>query len=106
VSSILIFLGMAAATYLTRFTMIAALGARSGTEQSSLLRRWLRYIPPAVLAALIAPPILAPEGRLTVGLPFYAAIVGAGVAWRTRSVFWTILGGLATFWLLRALGAQ
>jgi branched-subunit amino acid transport protein len=43
---------------------------------------------------------------LTVGPPFWAAVVGAGVAWRTRSVFWTILGGLVTFWLIQALGAQ
>ena len=103
---LLIFVSMAVATYLTRFTLIAALGTRGKAEESSLLRRWLRYVPPAVLAALIAPPILAPEDRLTVGPPFWAAVVGVGVAWHTRSVFWTILGGLVTFWLLRALGAH
>jgi branched-subunit amino acid transport protein len=97
---------MAVATYLTRFTMIAALSTRSKAEESSLLRRWLRYVPPAVLAALIAPPILAPKDRLTVGPPFLAGVVGVAVAWRTRSVFWTILAGLATFWLARALGGQ
>jgi branched-subunit amino acid transport protein len=103
---LLIFAGMAVATYITRFSMIATLGTRSRAEESSLLRRWLRYVPPAVLAALIAPPILAPDDRLSVGLPFWAAVVGVGVAWHTRSVFWTILGGLLTFWLLRALGAH
>jgi branched-subunit amino acid transport protein len=98
------FVGMAVATYATRYTMIAALGTGRETQGSSLLRRWLRYVPPAILAALISPPILAPEDRLTVGPPFWAAVVGAGVAWRTRSVFWTILGGLVTFWLLQSLG--
>ena len=97
---------MAVATYLTRFALIAVLGTRSEAEEPSLLSRWLRYVPPAVLAALIAPPVLAPEGRLAVGPPFWAAIVGVGVAWQTRSVFWTILGGLTTFWLLGALGGH
>jgi branched-subunit amino acid transport protein len=98
------FVGMAVATYATRYIMIAALGMGRETQDSSLLRRWLRYVPPAILAALISPPILAPEDRLTVGPSFWAAVVGAGVAWRTRSVFWTILGGLVTFWLLQLLG--
>jgi branched-subunit amino acid transport protein len=106
VSKLLLIVEMATATYLTRLTMMAAPGARSKAKESSLLRRWLRYGPPAVLAALIAPPILAPEDQLAVGLPFWAAFVGVGVAWRSRSVFWTILSGLVTFWLLRAFGGQ
>ena len=102
--TVLIFLGMAAVTYFTRFGMIAALGRRGPVEESSLLRRWLRYVPPAVLAALVAPPILAPGDKLSLGPPLWAAAVGAVAAWRTRNILWTILGGLATFWLLRALG--
>jgi branched-subunit amino acid transport protein len=103
---LLIFAAMAVVTYLTRYTLIAALGTASEAGGSPLLRRWLRYVPPAVLAALIAPPILAPGKRLTVGPPFWAAVVGVGVAWRTRSVFWTILAGLVAFWALRVLGGQ
>jgi branched-subunit amino acid transport protein len=103
---LLIFAGMAAATYLTRFALIAALGMSHTADEPSMLHRWLRYVPPAVLAALIMPPILAPEDRLTVGPRFLAGCVSAGIAWHTRSVFWTILGGLVAFWLLRALGGQ
>ncbi|MGD2147720.1 MAG: AzlD domain-containing protein [Anaerolineae bacterium] len=102
--TLLIFLGMAAVTYVTRFGMIAALGTGSRATDSPLLRRWLRYVPPAVLAALVAPPILAPKGELSVGPPFWAAALAAAVAWRTRSIFWTILAGLSVCWLLRALG--
>jgi len=47
VEKLLIFVGMALATFFTRYTMIATLGR----EMPSLLRRWLRYVPPAVLAA-------------------------------------------------------
>ncbi len=97
---LLIFVGMALATYFTRYTMIAALGR----EIPSLLRRWLRYVPPAVLAALVVPAALAPQGRLEVSAHGWAALAGAAVAWRTRSVLWTILGGMAAFWLLRMLG--
>jgi branched-subunit amino acid transport protein len=91
---------MGLVTYLTRFAMIAALGR----EMPPRLRRWLRYVPPAVLAALVAPAALAPQGRVEIGLPVWATLVGAYVAWRTRSVLWTIVSGMAAFWLLRLLG--
>jgi branched-subunit amino acid transport protein len=107
-ANILIFVGMGLATYFTRYAMIAALGKRESfgqTEAPSLLQRWLRYVPPAVLAALIAPEVLAPRGELEIGLPFWATLVGAVVAWRTRSTLWTVLGGMTAFWLLRLLNA-
>lgn len=98
---LLIFFGMALVTYFTRYAMIAALGR----DVPLLLRRWLRYVPPAVLAALVVPAALAPQGRLELGLPAWAAMAGALVAWRTRSVLWTIVGGMAAFWILQMLGA-
>lgn len=65
---------------------------------------WLRYVPPAILAALVAPAALAPQGRLEVGTHTWAVLAGVIFAWRTRSVLWTILGGIAAFWLLKMLG--
>jgi branched-subunit amino acid transport protein len=97
---LLIFTGMALVTYFTRYTMIAALGR----EVPLLLRRWLQHVPVAVLAALIVPAALAPQGELELGLHAWAVLAGAAVAWRTRNVLLTILGGMAAFWLLRALG--
>jgi branched-subunit amino acid transport protein len=106
---LLIFVGMAVATYFTRYTMIAVLGRQTTVphrmEEPSLLQRWLRYVPPAVLAALIAPAVLAPRGHLEIGLAVWAVLAGGVIAWRTRSVLWTILGGMAVFWLCRGLGA-
>jgi branched-subunit amino acid transport protein len=101
VANLLIFGGMALVTYLTRFTMLAAV---SRGDLPPPLRRWLRYVPPAVLAALAVPAALAPQGHLEVGIPAWSVLVGAIVAWRTRNVLWTIVGGMAAFWLLRALG--
>ena len=98
---LLIFAGMALVTFFTRFTMIAVLGH---SAPGRLLRCWLQYVPPAVLAALIVPATLAPQGRLEVGVPVWSVLVGAIVAWRTRSVLWTIVSGLVAFWFLRALG--
>jgi branched-subunit amino acid transport protein len=96
---LLIFAGMAAVTYLTRYSMIAMLGR----ELPAPLRRWLRYVPVAVLTALITPAALAPGGRLEVGQHTWAVAVGALVAWRTRSVWMTIASGMVAFWVLRAI---
>lgn len=99
---LLIFAGMALVTYCTRYTMIAALGR----EVPSPLQRWLQHVPVAVLAALVVPAALAPQGRLEIGLRAWAVLAGAAVAWHTRNVLLTILGGMATFWLLRVLGVR
>lgn len=97
---LLIFAGMALVTYFTRYTMIAVLGR----EVPPLLKRWLRFVPPAILAALIAPAALVPGGTLAISPSLWAVLTGVIVAWRTRNVLLTILGGMATFWLLRFLG--
>lgn len=112
-----IFLGMALVTYFTRYTMLAALGGEilvllvpsivegSEAEGPSLLQRWLRYVPVAVLAALIAPAVLVFQDRLNIGPRTWAVLTGAVVAWRTGNVLFTILGGLIAFWVFRVLGA-
>lgn len=97
---VLIFLGMAIVTYFSRVAMIILLGR----EMPALLKRWLRYVPVAVLAALIAPAALAPRGELEFGVQAWAAVVGAAVAWRTRNVLATIFAGMVTYWLLKAVG--
>jgi branched-subunit amino acid transport protein len=95
VDKILIFLGMALVTFFTRYTMIALFGHGI----SPRLQRWLNYVPAAVLSALIAPATLAPQGKIQLGLPAVSLVVGCLAAYRTRNVFWTILAGLAVFWL-------
>jgi len=92
-----VILGMALATYATRAPAIFLLSRRL----PAALHRLLGHIPAAVFAALVAPPLLAPEGTLSPGLPALAAIPAAVVAWRTRQVFPTILVGMGAYWLLR-----
>jgi branched-subunit amino acid transport protein len=38
------------------------------------------------------------------GIPLVAVAAGAMVAWRTKNVFLTILGGLAVFWIAKFAG--
>lgn len=98
----LVIIGMAIATYATRVTMMLALRG----ELAPWLQRWLGYVPAAVFTALIVRPLLlaGDPPALTVGPSLPAGIVGALVAWRTANVLTTILAGLATFWALRWLG--
>ena len=91
--------GMALVTFFTRYAMIALVGR----EPSALFRRWLRYVPAALLAALIAPAALASPAGANVYGRWAALGVGALLAWRTRQVLPTLVGGLVTFWVLSAL---
>ena len=92
----LVFLGMAAVTYLTRFAMMPLMGR----ELPRPLLAWLRFVPVALLSALIAPAIFVSERQLVIGPQVASAFVGVLVAWRTRSVLWTILAGMACQLLL------
>ena len=97
--NLLIFFGMAVVTFFTRFAMIVALGR----ELPPLVQRWLRYVPAAVLAALVAPAALAVDGRLQLGTNVWAMLAGLLVAWRTRNMLLTILVGMAALILLQAI---
>lgn len=102
----LIFIGMALVTYLTRSSMFFALEHQTliqKFEEHPSLRRWLRYVPPAVLSTLILPEIIVKQGHLQIGLPLWSTLAGAIVAWRTRSVVWTIITGMITFWIFQYL---
>lgn len=68
------------------------------------LDRALVYLPPAILAALAMTFLLDPDGSLlaAVGLARgIAAAVAVVIAWRTRSVLATVVGGMVALWLVR-----
>ena len=90
-------------TYLTRLSFVATF-ARSGVPP--WLEAPLRYVAPAVLAALVAPAVIAPDGIVDVstGNPrFFAGLTALVVALWTKSVPWTILAGMASLWVFQAL---
>lgn len=92
-------IGMGLVTFATR--AVPLLSVRGSLD--ARYERWLRYVPPAILSALVAPALVAPQGSLTIGPTLLTGLIGALVAWRTHSMALTIVIGLAVFWALRWL---
>ena len=92
------------ATFALRFSFIYLFGRVD--EVPPRLRRALRYVPPAVLAALVAPALVTidPDVGLAASLAderLVAGLIAGGVAWRTENLFLTIAVGMGVLWLLR-----
>ena len=89
-------------TFLIRLSFIHLFG-RIG-DVPPRVSRLLRYVPAAVLAALVVPAVITVEP--TVGATIWDARVAAGavaaaVAWRTEDVLATIVVGMGTLWAIR-----
>jgi branched-subunit amino acid transport protein len=96
----LIVLGMGIITYAIRLSFIV-MGER--VQVAAVFRRGLKYVPTAVLSAIILPEILQPGGTLDVSWGngrLLAGLIAALVAWRTQNVLWTIAVGMVVLWLL------
>lgn len=95
--------GMAVATMATRIPVLMLLSRRQLPEG---VFRALRYVPPAVLSAIIFPAVLRPGGEWHFGFDNAALIgslVAAVVAWRSRNLLLTIVVGMSALWVWRAL---
>lgn len=83
--------------------MLPALALR-GRPLSLRVTEALGYIPPAAFAALVANDLLSPtmfEAGIWPGLmPIVAAGIVVLVAWRTRSMLWCCVSGVAAYVLL------
>ena len=91
-----------AGTYAMRASFLA-FAHRMATVPPALTRV-LRQIPPAALAAIIAPALLRPEGRFDLFQPtLLAGLVAAGVAWKTRNVGVTVVVGIGLLAALQQL---
>ena len=89
-------LAVGVVTYLPRLLPMLRRG-RGGGVTSPLIEAWLRHIPVAVLAAMLLPSLVVAEGRIDLALDnLYplAAIPTLWVAWKTRSLFGSILTGV------------
>lgn len=89
-----------AGTFAFRFSGIRFFGARSMPEP---LLRALRYVPAAVIAAIVAPAIVhgGPDpGFDTDNARLFAGLVAAAVAWTSRSVLLTLAAGMGSLWLI------
>ena len=101
---VLTILCMAAATYFTRFASPLLLD-RTGVPRWMV--RLLKHVPTAMLAALIAPALLAPQGYLQIGPGNHyllAGAVAAFMAWRRQPPAVTMGSGMSVMLLLRMGG--
>lgn len=98
-----IILALALATFATRLSF---LGLLAHLELPHLLRRTLAYVPPAILAAIIAPQVFpaAVSGLPMLDWPrLVAASIAFAVAFRTRSTLATVGIGMLALWSMQAL---
>lgn len=99
----LVFLAIGLITYATRLSFILIFGKM---EMPRNVSRVLRFVPAAVLSAIIFTELLVRDGDLllTPANPrLLAGLVAFLVAWRTRNTLLTILLGMAALVLLQAL---
>lgn len=96
-------IGMGLITYALRLGPILLM---ERIEISGTARQALRFVPAAVLSAIIFPELLMPGGTLDISLGnerLLAGLLAAVIAWRTKNVLWTIAVGMAALWLLQAI---
>ena len=97
--------GMVAVTFGVRYPVLALVGKISLPKP---VERALKFVPAAVLTAIIAPAMLIPDGGawdVSLSNPHLASGLLAGVvAWRTKNVLWTIVAGMVAFQAWRLLG--
>jgi branched-subunit amino acid transport protein len=88
-------------TFCIRYSFVYLLGRIDGMPPR--VEAALRYVPAAVLAALVAPAVVDPGptvGATLVDDRLVAGAVAAAVAWVTEDVFATIGVGMLTLWLV------
>lgn len=86
--------GMMLVTYTPRLLPIWILASKPLPKP---IGAWLRYVPAAVLAAMLSPSLLINEGHIDPGLSnlfLWAAIPTFLVAWKRRSFFGAVLVGI------------
>lgn len=94
-------IGMALVTFAVRYPPLVLIGKLPLPQP---IFRALRYVPPAVLAAIIAPTVVMPQGTIDLSLNGYlvSGIISVLVAWRTKSLLLTIGIGMGALFLWNA----
>jgi branched-subunit amino acid transport protein len=104
VNEFVLIAGMALVTFLVRYPVLVLI---SKIPLPDRVFRALRYVPPVVLAAIIVPAVLMPDGQTIDLAPsnsyLVAGIIAALIAWRTKNLLLTIVLGMAIFLALRLM---
>ena len=96
---LLLFLGMAAVTFLPRFLPMALVSRITIPDRA---KAFLEYVPVAVLSALIFPAVFAVDGGgvgIETRLLIAATVVGL-FAWKAKNLFGSVMLGMAVYWAL------
>jgi branched-subunit amino acid transport protein len=99
----LIIIGMGVITYAIRLSMIVMSGQ---IQFGDHLQRALRFVPPAVLSAIILPEMVQPGGTLDISLGnerLLAGLIAIVVAWFTKNMIWTVAVGMIALWILQTI---
>lgn len=94
-------LGTAVVTFLLRSSFLGTVKPHSIAPH---FQEALRYVPAAVFAAIVVPQVLIREEAIDFAPDnprLLAAIAALGVAWFTRSVTWTLVGGMVALWVVQ-----
>lgn len=96
----LLIAGMAIVTFATRYPVLAL---ANRFTMPAAVQRALKFIPPAVLTAIIVPAVLLRDSNAPDFRPgnifLVAGLVATAVAWRTENLLLTIVSGMGTLWL-------
>lgn len=90
-------------TFATRLSFIFLLDK---IKVPGWFRRGLRFVPVAVLSAIILPELTSPTGTLNLSWhnsQLFAGIIAILIAWRTRNIILTILAGMAALLIFQTL---
>lgn len=96
----LVFLLGGLLTFGMRYSFIYLLGRFEIPETP---RRALRFVPPAVLTAIVVPDLFLRSGQIDVSLTNFRLLAGVAavlVAWKTKNTLLTILAGMITLLVL------
>lgn len=100
IETLIIIFGAGALTYLTRFPLMLLSGKK---EIPDWLIKYMSYIAPAVLTALIVPAIFIKQGKLDISFSneyITAAVITASVAYFTKNMLASVITGICTVGLL------
>lgn len=99
----LVIIGMGIITYLIRITPILLL---ERFELHPNILQALRFVPVAVLSAIIFPEMFQPGGQLDISFGndrLIAGTIAIGVAYVTKNVIWTVGLGMVVLWVLQLI---
>lgn len=93
-----LFVAVGVGTFAMRLSFIELYGQ---LRIPPLVSRALAYVPASVLAALVLPAVMYPEGHgdfVLANAQIPAAIIAATVAWKTRNTLLTLAVGMGALW--------